>query len=167
MSCIRNLCIDRQTDRQTKRQTDAARFCSSKGKEAGASLNAISTSEAFALSSCGFHKASFLHLGLPISLSNCTTTCNCGADIDDSGYHSLTCKAGGGPVWSHESISSTRSDCFHRLQIHHRREPRNRYITTDNKPNIVFLTPTPYTTSILTSPLPTGRAVTSSHICWC
>ena len=98
----------------------------------------IPTSEAFALSSCEFRLASFLRLGLPLSLSNWTTTCNCGADIDDSGYHLLTCKTGGGPVWSHESISSIWSDCFRKLHIHHRREPRNRYTTTDNRPDIIF-----------------------------
>ena len=117
---------------------DAAHLRSSKGKGAGAWLNAIPTSEAFALSSCEFRLASFLRLGLPISLSNWTTTCNCGADIDDSGYHLLTCKTGGGPVWSHESISSIWSDCFCKLHIHHRREPRNRYTTTDNILDIVF-----------------------------
>ena len=117
---------------------DAAHLRSSKGKGAGAWLNAIPTLEVFALSSCEFRLASFLRLGLPMSLSNWTTTCNCGADIDDSGYHLLTCKTGGGPVWSHESISSIWSDCFRMLRIHHRREPRNRYTTTDNRPDIIF-----------------------------
>ena len=50
----------------------------------------------------------------------------------------LTCKTGGGSVWSHESISSVWSDCFRGLHIHHRREPRSRYTTTDNRPDIVF-----------------------------
>ena len=92
----------------------------------------------FALNSCKFCLASFLRLGLPIAFSSWTTTCNCGAFIDDSGYHLLTCKTGGGPVWSHESISSVWSDCFHGLHIHHHREPRSRYTTTDNRPDIVF-----------------------------
>ena len=117
---------------------DAAHLRSSKGKRAGAWLNAIPTSEAFALSSCEFRLASFLRLGLPTSLSSWITICNCGADVDDSSYHLLTCKTGGGPVWCHESISSIWSDCFCRLRIHHRREPRNRYTTTDNRPDIVF-----------------------------
>ena len=60
---------------------DAARLCSSKGKGARAWLNAISTLKAFALSSCKFRLVSFLCLGLPISRSNWTITCNCGADI--------------------------------------------------------------------------------------
>ena len=51
----------------------------------------------------------------------------------------LTCKTGGGPVWSHESISSVWSDCFRGLHIHHRREPRSHYTTTtDNRLDIIF-----------------------------
>ena len=65
---------------------------------------------------------------------------------DDSGYHLLTCKTGGGPVWSHESILTVWSDCFGGLHSHHRREPRSRYTTTDNRPDIIFLTQTLETT---------------------
>ena len=39
---------------------------------------------------------------------------------------------------SHESISSVWSDCFRGLHIHHRREPRSRCTTTDNRLDIVF-----------------------------
>ena len=117
---------------------DAARLRSTTGKGAGALLNAIPTSEVFALNFCKFRLASFLPLGLPIAFSSWTTTCNYGALLDVSGYHLLTCKTGGGPVWSHESISSVWSDCFRWLHIHHRREPRSRYTTTDNRLNIVF-----------------------------
>ena len=92
----------------------------------------------FALNSCDFCLTSFLCLGLPIAFSSWTTTCNCGALIDDSGYHLLTCKTGGGLVWPHESISSVWSDCFRGLHVHHCREPRSRYTTTDNRPDIVF-----------------------------
>ena len=100
----------------------------------------------FALNSCAFCLASFLRLGLPIAFSSWTTTCNYGALIDDSGYHLLTCKTGGRLVWSHESISSVWSDRFRGLHIHHRREPRSRYTTTDNRQDIVFLTQTLETT---------------------
>ena len=117
----------------------------------------------FALNSCNFCLASFLRLGLPIAFSSWTTTCNCGALIDDSGYHLLTCKTDGGLVWSHESISSIWSDCFRGLHIHHRREPRSRYTTTDNRPDIVFLTRTLETTLTLISPSPTHGVVTSFH----
>ena len=117
---------------------DAARLRSTTGKGAGAWLPAIPTSEVFALNSCEFRLAFFLRLDLPIAFSSWTTTCNCGALIDDSGCHLLTCKTGGGPVWSHESISSVWSDCFRGLHTYHRREPRSRYTTSDNRPDIVF-----------------------------
>ena len=79
-------------------------------------------------------------IGISISMADWSTTCNCGASINDSGYDLLTCKTGGGPVWSHECLASVWSDCFRELRIHHRREPRNRYTNSDNRPNIVFFT---------------------------
>ena len=91
---------------------DAARLRSKTGKGPWAWLNAIPTSKVFALNSCNFCSASFLRLGLPIAFSSWKTSCNCGALIDDSGYHLLTCKTGGGPIWSHESISSVWSNFF-------------------------------------------------------
>ncbi|XP_062520364.1 uncharacterized protein LOC134195363 [Corticium candelabrum] len=119
---------------------NAAHLRSTTGKDAETWLNAIPTSEVFAFNSCEFRLASFLHLGLPIAFSRWTMTCNCGALIDDNGYHLLTCKTCGGPIWSHKSISSVWSDCFRGLHIHHRREPRSHYTTTDNRPDIVFFT---------------------------
>ena len=138
---------------------DAARIHLTTDKGTGAWLNAIPTSEVFPLNSC----ASFLHLGLPIAFSSWTTTCDCGALIDDSGYHLLICKTRGRPVRSHESISSIWSDCFRGLHIHHCREPRSRYTTTDNRPDIVFLTLTLETMLTLISPSPTHGVVTSFH----
>ena len=116
---------------------DAARFRSLQGKGAGAWLNAIPTSYEFALNPREFRLASRLRLGLPISVSEWITDCNCGASLDDSGYHLLTCKTGGGPVWSHESLASVWSDCLKNLNIPHRREPRHRYMTSENRPDIV------------------------------
>ena len=46
---------------------DAARLRSTTGKGARAWLNAIPTSQVFALNSCDFRLASFLRLGLPIA----------------------------------------------------------------------------------------------------
>ena len=74
---------------------------------------------------------------MPISVSEWITDCNCGASLDDSGYHLLTCKTGGGPVWSHESVASVWSDCLKNLNIPHRREPQHRYMTSENRPDIV------------------------------
>ena len=123
------------TDAPTAR--DAARHRSTKGKGAGAWLNAIPTSEVLALNSYEYRLASLLRLGLPIPLSDWMTTCNCGASLDSSGYHLLTCKTGGGPVWSHESLASVWSDCLRELHIHHRREPRHRYANSNDRPDIV------------------------------
>ena len=43
---------------------------------------------------------------------------------------------GRGPVWTHESIANVWSDCLRSLQIHHERELRHRYTTSDNCPDI-------------------------------
>ena len=94
------------TDRQTDRQT-------------GAWLNASPTSVVFALNTHKFRFATFSRLGLSLPLSDWMTTCNCGATLDGSGYHLLTRKSGGGPVWSHEDTASTWSDCLHELNVHH------------------------------------------------
>ena len=104
---------DRQTDRQTRtnrqtdRQTDnrdAARLRSIRGKGAGAWLDSIPSSEKFALSSGNFVLAASLRLGLLLSLPPWATKCECGKSLDVEGYHLLTCKMGGGPVWSHNSV---------------------------------------------------------------
>ena len=90
---------------------DVSRLYSSKVKGAGAWLNAIPTSEVFTLDMHEFHLA-ILRLGLSIHIFDWMTTCNCGVTLDGSGYHLLTFKSGGGPVWLHEAIASTWSDCL-------------------------------------------------------
>ena len=44
---------------------------------------------------------------------------------------------GGGPVWQHNSVVSGWSYCLSELQLHHRKEPRNLYIKSADRPNIV------------------------------
>ena len=88
-----------------------------------------------------FRLATFLRLGLSIHLSDWMTTCNCRATLDGSGYHLLTCKSGGGPVWSHEAIASTWSNCLREINVHHRREPRHRYSNSNDRPDIVAFDP--------------------------
>ena len=58
---------------------------------------------------------------------------------DSSGYHQITCKTGGGPVWTHNSIMSVWSECLVSLQIHHRKEPTGRYSTSESRPDISVL----------------------------
>ena len=95
----------------------------------------------FALNSHEIRLATFLRFGLSIPLSDWMTTCNCGATLDGSGYHLLTCKSGGGPVWSHEAIASTWPDCLRELNVHHRREPQHRYLNSNDRPDIVASDP--------------------------
>ena len=48
-----------------------------------------------------FGLASRLRLGLHMPGNNWITQCECGKDVDREGYHLLTCRVGGGPVWEH------------------------------------------------------------------
>ena len=117
-------------------QRDAARLRSIQGKGAGAWLNAMPTSNKLALVSRDFRLAACLRLGLAMPFDGCIRQCDCGSFLDSCGYHLLTCKWGGGPVWTHECIANVWSDCLRSLQMHHHREPRHRYITSDNRPDI-------------------------------
>ena len=118
-------------------QRSSARFRSLQGVGAGAWLDSMPLSTKFALKPVKFHLATRLRLGCEIPLGSVISTCNCGKDVDGDGYHFLTCKTGGGPIWSHETLSSIWSNCLQQLNMTHQREPINRYINTDDRPNII------------------------------
>ena len=49
-----------------------------------------------------------MRLGFPIPFPEWVNKCDCGRPLDVDGFdadafHLLTCKTGGGPVWSHDS----------------------------------------------------------------
>ncbi len=115
---------------------EAARLRSLQGKGAGAWINTIPTSQKLALESRDFRLAACMRLGLSMPFKGYIQRCDCGVSLDGSGYHFLTCKWGGGPVWSHESIATVWADCLRDLHIHHRREPRNRYSNSNDRPDI-------------------------------
>ena len=94
----------------TASPTDAARLRSLGGKGAGSWLNTIPESAKFALSPYEFRLACLLRLGLSLPAVRWIEQCDCGTALDEMGYHLLTCKKGGGPVWSHDSIVSEWDD---------------------------------------------------------
>ena len=116
---------------------DGARFRSLQGIGAGAWLDAIPVSSKFALKPGNFCLATRMRLGCAMPLQSVTKSCECGKNIDGDGYHLTTCKTGGGPVWTHETISNVWSDCLKQLHITHQREPRNRYSNSDDRPDII------------------------------
>ena len=91
---------------QASSDQDAARLCSSQGRGAGAWSQAILSTENYSLKSPEFKIALYLRMGLPFPFSDCVRKCDCGVKLDTFGYHLLTCKFGGGPVWQHNSLSS-------------------------------------------------------------
>ena len=63
---------------------------------------------------------------------------DCGKELDKNGYHLLTCKYGGGPVWSHNCIVDGWTECLSDLHIPYQVEPRHHYTNTDNRPDITI-----------------------------
>ena len=84
-----------------------------------------------ALSPCDFRLASLMRLGCQMRLAS--GQCDCGKELDSDGYHLITCKTGGCPVISHNNMVSAWSDCLSQLQLHHVKEPRERYVNSEDR----------------------------------
>ena len=63
--------------------------------------------------------------------------CECGKVLNKDGYHPLSCKHEGDPIWQHDSVVSGWSECLREVGLHHRKEPRDRYTNNDCRPDIV------------------------------
>ena len=85
-----------------------------------------------------FSLAFHLRLGLALPFTNLINECDCGKELDKNGYHLLTCKSGGGPVWSHNCIMDEWTECLSDLHIPYQVEPRHHYTNTDNCPDITI-----------------------------
>ena len=106
--------------------------------------SAIPSFNKFALSSSNFTLAASIRLGLPIPFPEWVNKCDCGRSIDvdgfdADGFHLLTCKTGGGPVWTHDSMVSVWAECLGSLNLHHKCEPRDRYTNSNNRADILIL----------------------------
>ena len=117
---------------------DAARLRSLQGRGSRAWLDAIPTSRKLAISPGLFCLAAFIRLGLPLPLSHPVKNCECGKPLDQEGYHLITCKFGGGPVWSHNSMVNAWSECLNRVSLSHTIEPRNLYSSSQARPDIAI-----------------------------
>ena len=91
------------------------------GKGAGAWLDVVPSSRALAFEPNDFRLACRMRLGVPVPVPHWIRSRNCGDSLDDSGYHLITSKTGGGPVWTHDSVVSTWSDCLRSIDIHHKK----------------------------------------------
>ncbi|XP_065835800.1 uncharacterized protein [Oscarella lobularis] len=116
---------------------DLSRLRSCQGKLAGRWLEALPTSWMLALKPCDFRLAASLRLGDPLPFAAGVSTCECNANIDRRGYHLLTCKFGGGPVWAHNCVVSGWADCVGDAGLVCKVEPRYEYVNNDNRPDIV------------------------------
>ena len=68
---------------------------------------------------------------------SCINKCECGVELDGTGYHLFTCKFGGGRVWQHDSVVSGWCSCLNELQLLHCKEPREQYTESENHPDIL------------------------------
>ena len=123
-------------------QKDAARLLSLQGKGAGAWLSAVPSSKKFALSPNSCISAASMRLWIPVSFPEWVNKCNCGRTLDikgsdADGLHLLTCKNGGGPVWTHDSMMSVWSECLSSVHLPHKCEPGDRYTYSNNRPDIL------------------------------
>ena len=57
--------------------------------------------------------------------------------MDPHGYHMLTCKFGGGPVWAHNRFVTGWSDCIRDVGLSCKIEPRFSYLNNENRPDII------------------------------
>ena len=97
---------DRETDRV------AARLRSLGGKGLVPGSLQFQKSIKFARKLYKYSVASLFRLGMQLSAVNWIERCDCGATLDELGYHSLTCKKGGSPVWSHVSVVCEWDDYY-------------------------------------------------------
>ena len=121
---------------------DAARLLSLQGKGAGVWLITVPSSKKFALSPKNYISAASMRLGIPVSFPEWINKCDCGQTLDiegsdADGFHLLTCKNGGGPVWTHDSMMSVWSECLSSVYLLHKCEPRNRSTHSNNRPDIL------------------------------
>ena len=75
---------------------------------------------------------------MALPFTNFINECDCGKALNKNGYHLLTCKYGGGPVWSHNCIVDGWTECLSDLHIPYQVEPRHHYTNTDNRPDITI-----------------------------
>ena len=68
-------------------------------------------------------------------------SCECGQSLGSKGYHLLTCKHGGGPIWTHDSSVNVWANCLSDLHITHKTKPRALYDGNHCLPNIVYFNP--------------------------
>ena len=85
-------------------QRSKARLRSAACSEAGASLDALPSSRELSFTSAEFQTATLLRLGGSIPMLRQIRRCNCGAEVDDLGYHVITCAVGSGATRRNNAI---------------------------------------------------------------
>ena len=77
-------------------------------------------------------------MGVSSGISLLAGQCECVRPLDNKGYHLIRCKLGGGPVWTHQCMADGWNELLRELGVHHKREPRNRYVCSDDRSDIIM-----------------------------
>ena len=91
---------------------------------AGKWLEAIPSTQKLTLSNAQFRTAAFMRLGVSLPQLNNIKKCvsQCDKDVDDKGYHLLTCKFGGGPIRRHDHFMDSFYEMLRSVDLHCRKE---------------------------------------------
>ena len=91
---------------------------------AGKWLEAIPSTQKLTLSNAQFRTAAFMRLEVSLPQLNNTKKCvsQCDKDVDDNGYHLLTCRFGGGPIRRHDHFMDSFYEMLRSVDLRCRKE---------------------------------------------
>ena len=117
-------------------QRSQARIRSASGSESAAWLDALPSSNALSFSLAEFRIAALLRLGAEIPFLRDIDHCDCGATIDNEGYHTLTCARGLGAVRRHNAIQHTWLNLLHSVNYVCDLEREHQFDDDNKRPDI-------------------------------
>ena len=117
-------------------QRSQARLRSASGLESAAWLDALPSSNALSVSPAEFRIAALLRLGAEIPFLRDIDHCDCGAAIDNDGYHTLTCARGSGAVRRHNAIQHTWINLLHSVNYLCDLEREHQFDDDNKRPDI-------------------------------
>ena len=117
-------------------QRSQARLRSASGSESAAWLDALPSSNALSYSPAEFRIAALLRLGAEIPFLRDIDHCDCGAAIDNDGYHTLTCARGSGAVRRHNAIQHTWINLLHSVNYVCDLEREHQFDDDNKRPDI-------------------------------
>ena len=124
---------------QSLNRRDKARLRSCSGAESGLWLDAVRSSQHLMFSNAEFQLACLLRLGAAIpamcQLDHCEPKCN--HEVDNFGYHVMTCQWRGGPIHRHDAITDVCFQMLKAVDLRARKEVLHQF-SDKRRPDIVL-----------------------------